>query len=258
MSAPPAMPAPPTAVLADDEQQLTAYLERALHACWPELQILGRAANGEQALQMITALRPQVAFLDVQMPGLSGLEVAEQIDGQCQIVFVTAFDQYAIDAFENAAVDYLLKPVTEERLRKTVERLRSGAPRGPGGPDLAQLRALLAQLQPSSAYLHWLQVSMRDEVTMLPVSEVDLFQASDKVTLVVSTRGEWVIRTALKDLEPRLDPNAFWRVHRNAIVRVSAIARVSRDLHGQFVLALNGHARKFAVSRPYAHRFKAM
>ena len=255
-----------SAVIADDEPQLAAYLEKILHACWPELEIAGRAANGEQALQMIRTLQPDVAFLDVQMPGLTGLEVAAQIAGQepgsrganCRLVFITAFDQYAIEAFENAAVDYVLKPVTEERLRKTIERLRARPPSLAGAGALNELHQLLEELQRKPGYLHWLQVSVRDEITLLPVAEVDLFQSSDKYTLASNAKGEWLLRTALKDLEPQLDPNEFWRVHRNAIVRVGAIARVSRDLRGQFLVQLRGSARKLAVSRPYAHLFRAM
>lgn len=266
-----------TAVIADDEPRLAAYLEKTLQACWPELEIVGRAANGEQALELIRVLRPDVAFLDVQMPGLNGLEVAARIvadsqgracgagageapdqapGAQCRLVFVTAFDQYAVEAFENAAVDYVLKPVTAQRLAKTVDRLRERA-HGTGG-TIAELRQLLEQMQHKPSYLHWLQVSAGDEITLLPVAEVDLFQSSDKYTVVVNTKGEWLLRTALKDLEPRLDPNSFWRIHRGAIVRVAAIARVSRDLRGQFLLQLHGNARKLAVSRPYAHLFRSM
>jgi DNA-binding LytR/AlgR family response regulator len=263
-----------SAVIADDEPRLAAYLEKTLRTCWPELEIVGRAANGEQALQMIGALQPDVAFLDVQMPGLSGLEVAARLVAQerapdaagavgspCRLVFVTAFDQYAIEAFESAAVDYLLKPVTAERLAKTVERLRSRAPGARaalGAGPLGELRQLLEQLQHKPSYLHWLQLSVRDEITLLPVAEVDVFQSSDKYTLVRNAKGEWLLRTALKDLEPQLDPQEFWRIHRGAIVRVAAIARVSRDLRGQFLLELRGNARKLVVSRPYAHLFRAM
>jgi DNA-binding LytR/AlgR family response regulator len=257
-----------SAVIADDEPALAAYLEKTLRACWPELQIVGRAANGAQALQMIRALQPDVAFLDVQMPGLSGLEVAAQVaalqegapapGSQCRLVFVTAFDQYAIEAFESAAVDYVLKPVTAERLGKTVERLRARPAGTAVGAGIDELRQLLEQMQRKPGYLHWLQVSVRDEITLLPVGEVDVFQSSDKYTLVSNAKGEWLLRTALKDLEPQLDPNEFWRIHRSTIVRVGAIARVSRDLRGQFVLQLHGNARKLAVSRPYAHRFRAL
>jgi DNA-binding LytR/AlgR family response regulator len=255
-----------TAVIAEDEAPLLAYLEKMLHDCWPEGEIVGRAANGEQALQMICALQPDVAFLDVQMPGLSGLEVARRLADaapgepgrDCRLVFVTAYDQYAVDAFESAAVDYILKPVTAERLAKTIERLRARQSAAPQAGPAPELRRLLEQLQSGANYLHWLQVQERDEITLLPVREVDLFQASDKYTLACNARGEWLLRTALKDLEARLDPNEFWRIHRNAIVRVGAIARVSRDLRGQFQLQLHGHARKLAVSRPYANLFRAM
>jgi DNA-binding LytR/AlgR family response regulator len=248
--------AEPTAVIADDEPQLLDYLKKRLRQVWPELRIVGDAQDGLEALRMIRELKPSYAFLDIQMPGLSGLEVAEQVAADCQIAFVTAHDQYAIDAFERAAIDYLLKPVSDERLRKTVERLRKSQVPAPGA--LSELRDLVRQLHPAQAYLHWLQVSVRDEVTLLPVTEVDLFQSTDKYTLLANPRGEWLIRTALKDLEPQLDPAQFWRVHRGAIVRVAAIERVVRGVHGQFSVKLTGHARGIAVSRPYAFRFKGI
>lgn len=265
--------AAPSAVIADDEPQLAAYLEKLLQACWPELEIVARAGNGEQALQAIRATHPDVAFLDVQMPGLSGLEVAARIRelgreaapgageealARCRIVFVTAFDQYAVEAFETAAVDYLLKPVTPERLARTVERLRSHAPQGRRAAAPAGLDALLERLVRRSGYLHWLQASAGDEITLLPVAEIDWLQSSDKYTLVGNAKGQWLLRTALKDLEEQLDPDEFWRIHRGAIVRVGAIARVSRDLRGQYRVELRGQPRKLAVSRPYAHRFRAM
>ena len=246
----------PSAVIADDEPQLLDYLKKRLTQVWPELRIVGEARDGAQALQMIRELRPSYAFLDIQMPGLSGLEVAEQVAADCQVAFVTAHDQYAIDAFERAAMDYLLKPVSDERLRKTVERLRRS--HAPAPAALSELQSLIKQLRPAQTYLHWLQVSVRDEVTLLPVTEVDLFQSADKYTLLANVRGEWLIRTALKDLEPQLDPDQFWRIHRGAIVRVAAIERVVRGMHSQFSVKLNGHARKIPVSRPYAFRFKAI
>jgi len=304
-AAPGAASVPMSAVIADDEAQLANYLEKLLRACWPELEIVGRAANGEQALQMIRALQPDVAFLDIQMPGMTGLEVAARLaepavaataagpqpwpaeapsespsnaavravdaaqDGHadrstsCRLVFVTAFDQYAVEAFERAAVDYVLKPVTADRLARTVERLRLRPIAEPPALAVDELRRLIEQLRGEPArgaadYLHWLQVSVQDEITLLPVAEVDLFQSSDKYTLATNARGEWLLRTALKELEPQLDPQAFWRIHRNAIVRVAAIERVSRDLRGQFVVRLKGQARKLAVSRPYAHLFRAL
>jgi len=175
--------APISAVIADDEAQLASYLEKLLQGCWPQLEIVGRAGNGEQALQLIRSLRPDVAFLDIRMPGLTGLEVAERLAAErspgaaaaCRIVFVTAYDQYAIEAFERAAVDYLLKPVTAERLAGTVARLRT-APTAPATADasLGELRRLIGALRQAPPRLHWLQVGVRDEVALLPVAEVDL------------------------------------------------------------------------------------
>ncbi len=262
----------PTAVLADDEPPLLAYLRRELQAAWPELAIVGEAGDGEQALAMIQALRPDLAFLDIRMPGLSGLEVAARLaqwqaaraSGPgpaapcCRVVFVTAYDQYAVDAFEQAAVDYLLKPVTGERLQRTIERLRTSAADRAPAPGLPELLELVRGLRAPPTYLHWLQAAQGDELTLLPAADIDLFQSSDKVTLLSNPRGEWVIRTALKELEEQLDPAQFWRVHRNAIVRVGAIERVSRDLQGQLQIRLAGRARLVAVSRAYAHRFKGM
>jgi DNA-binding LytR/AlgR family response regulator len=245
-----------SAVIADDEPQLLDYLRKRLSEVWPELRVVGAAGDGLEALRMIRELRPTHAFLDIRMPGLSGLEVAQQAGPDCRIAFITAYDQYAIDAFEHAAVDYLLKPVSEERLRKTVDRFRQS--QAPAPEALTVLHELVRRLQPVPAYLHWLQVSVRDEVALLPVAEVDLFQSTDKYTLLANAQGEWLIRMALKDLEPQLDPANFWRIHRGAIVRVGAIERVVRGVHGQFAVKLTGHARKIAVSRPYAFRFKAI
>lgn len=263
------------AVIADDEPALLDYLGKCLRDAWPDLDIVGTAANGEEALDLIRRHAPDVAFLDVRMPGLSGLEVALQAGSSCALVFVTAYGDHAVEAFERAAIDYVLKPVTVERLRMSAERLTARIAGQPAGPDqvsmqslIDSLRALLADRQaPSSLpsgqasaprYLHWLQVSRREEVQLLPTSEVDLFQSSDKVTLIIHGKGEWVIRTALKELESQLDPDLFWRVHRNAIVRVGAIQKVEKDLQGQFVLRLAGHGRLVPVSRPYAHLFKAL
>ncbi len=245
----------PTALLVDDEPELVAYLRGALARLWPELQVL-EAGDGPAALELFETHRPDVAFLDVQMPGMTGLEVARRIAGRCHVVFVTAFEQYALQAFEHAAVDYVLKPVEDERLAETVERLRSRLLAPPA--DLTALLAALARERPTREYLEWLQVQDRKDLVLVAVDEVDLFQSSEKYTLVLSGPSEWIIRTPLQELEQDLDPARFWRIHRNAIVRVGAVGRVSRNASGQLVVHLRRGDRTVTVSRAYARRFKQM
>jgi DNA-binding LytR/AlgR family response regulator len=245
----------PTAILVDDEPHLLAFLRCALAARWPRLEIVGEALDGPSAIELFEARRPDVAFLDIQMPGLGGLEVARRMAGRCHLVFVTAYEQYALQAFERAAVDYLLKPVDGERLAATVARLEarlSTAPR-----DLAALLDALGE-RARPAFLQWLTVQRQKDVVLVAAEEVDLFEASHKYTLAVTREDEWVIRTPLKDLEAQLDPARFWRVHRNAIVRVGAVARVSRDGAGQVRVHFRDLERKVAVSRAYAHRFRTL
>ena len=249
--------AQPTAIVVDDEPGLVAQLQKALAAAWPELQVVGTAGDGAQALALFERLHPEVAFLDIQMPGLSGLEVARRLAGRCHVVFVTAYDRFAVQAFESAAVDYLLKPVDRARLAATVARLRARVVSQP--PDLGALVERLAErLRPGAGHLQWLQVQQREDVILVPVGEVDVFQSSEKYTLAQSGEREWVIRMPLKELEAQLDPAQFWRVHRSAIVRVAAIARVSRDFGGQLTVHLSGSQRTVAVSRAYVGRFKEM
>lgn len=245
----------PTALVVDDEPGLVAYLRAALARLWPELQVL-EAGNGPAALELFETHRPDVAFLDVQMPGMTGLEVARRIAGRCHIVFVTAFEQYALQAFEQAAVDYVLKPVEDERLAETVERLRTRLLAPPA--DLTDLLAALARQRPAPEYLEWLQVQDRKDLVLVAADEVDLFQSSEKYTVVLAGSSEWIIRTPLQELEEQLDPARFWRVHRNAIVRVGAVARVSRNASGQLVVHLRRGDRTVTVSRAYARRFKQM
>ena len=245
----------PTALVVDDEPELVAFLRGALARLWPELEVL-EAGDGPQALELFETHRPEVAFLDVQMPGMSGLEVARRIAGRCHVVFVTAYEQYALQAFEAAAVDYVLKPVEDERLAETVERLRSRLLAPPA--DLGALLAALARQRPAHDFLEWLQVQDRKDLVLVAVDEVDLFQASEKYTVVFSGDSEWIIRTPLQELEQQLDPARFWRIHRSAIVRVGAVARVSRSASGQLQAHLRRGDRLVPVSRAYASRFKQM
>jgi len=246
----------PVAVIAEDEPALASELQRLLAAAWPDLRIAAVARDGIDALAQIGLHRPDIAFLDIQMPGITGLEVARRMGAACHVVFVTAYDRFAVEAFESGAVDYLLKPAEPGRLQRTVERLRSRL-----HEPAADLGDTLKRLQTSAAgadFLQWLQVSERDEIRFVSVADVVLFQSSDKYTLVRAAEREWVMRLPLKDLEAGLDPKLFWRVHRNTIVRVGAIDRVSRELTGRLSIRLRGVEATVAVSRAYAHLFRQM
>lgn len=246
-----------TALIADDEAPLRQFLRRQLATAWPDLQIVAEAVNGMEALEAIDAHKPDVAFLDIRMPAMTGLDVARRAARPCHVVFVTAHDEYAIQAFEAAALDYLLKPVKAERLQRAVERLKLAVAHP--APDLgALLEKLSESLRPKPGFLQWLQVSRNNELILLATEEVDCFLASDKYTLALVADRECVLRRPLKDLEASLDPEKFWRVHRNAIVRVAAIARVKNDLRGNHVLELRHGGRTVAVGRSYAHRFRQM
>jgi len=255
---------PPTALIADDEPRLARFLAERLAALWPELCIVGLADNGPAAEALLRNEAPDVAFLDVRMPGLTGLEVARRAARDTHIVFVTAFDSYAIDAFAQAAVDYLLKPVTDARLAETVERLkrRLAAPQ-PG--DVQAALAVLARLagrgnEGSGApeRLAWIRASVADQVRLISVDDVCYFQSNDKYTSVFTAEGEALIRTPLKELGEGLDPARFWQVHRGTIVNVAQVKSTDRDLSGRVTLALKSRPERIAVSRAYAHRFKQM
>jgi DNA-binding LytR/AlgR family response regulator len=261
-----------TALIAEDEPLLAQALQAELARAWPELQVLATAGDGEAAVAQALALQPDVLFFDIRMPALGGLDAAaalaeEWVEGKPfpALVFVTAYDQYAVQAFEAQAVDYLLKPVQPERLQKTVSKVQSVlASRAQGAMNLeatmAQLRKLLAPpASPAdSVPLRVIQASMGQAIRMVPVEEVIYFEAADKYVRVLTAGHEYLIRTPLKDLVPQLDPQAFWQVHRGTVVRAGAIDAVTRDDAGKLWLQLRGHPDKLAVSRLFAHRFKAM
>lgn len=261
-----------TALIAEDEPLLAQALAAELARAWPQLQVLATVGDGISAAAQALALQPDVLFFDIRMPGQSGLEAALQLaeDWPAQppfpaLVFVTAYDQYAVQAFEAQAVDYVLKPPQPERLRKTVARVQEVlARRGAGANDfeatLGQLRNLLAggPTTAPQAPLKMIQASVGNGIRMVPVDEVLYFEAADKYVRVLTADREYLIRTPLKELLPQLDAQVFWQVHRGTVVRATAIDSVQRDEAGKMTLALRGRREKLPVSRLYAHLFKAM
>jgi DNA-binding LytR/AlgR family response regulator len=252
----------PTAIVADDEPRLAQHLKERLGALWPELAVVGVAGNGLEARALIDAEAPDVAFLDIRMPGLTGLEVARTAGAGVHVVFVTAFDQYAVDAFEREAVDYLLKPLSDERLGQTVARLKRRIGGQEGAPDLAAALATLSRALPGalagSQRLAWIRASVGNEVRLISVDDVCYFEANDKYTSVFTADGEALIRTPLKELVAQLDPGRFWQVHRGTVVNLAHVATTTRDLAGRVTIALKSRRERVAVSRAYAHRFKQM
>lgn len=244
-------------LIADDEPLLRDWLRRLLGEIAADVEVVAECADGTDALTTIERLHPDAAFLDIRMPGLSGLEVAARLGVPCRVVFVTAYDEFAVQAFERAAVDYVLKPVTAERLGVTLQRLRSAVP---GAPDHAALaRELLARLAAApAAPLRWLRVAAGEGVRLIDTAEVDSFEAADKYTLVRVGGGEWLIRMSLRELEEQLDGAAFWRIHRSVLVRVAAISQVRRDLMGRLWVEFRSGGKSQPVSRSFAGLFRQM
>ncbi|HTV79770.1 MAG TPA: LytTR family DNA-binding domain-containing protein [Steroidobacteraceae bacterium] len=243
----------PTAVLAEDELVLRAELRQRLSELWPQLRIVGEANTGVEALELLDLHSPDLLFLDIQMPGLSGLEVAQQAQGRCHIIFVTAYDAYALAAFEVGALDYILKPIDPERLAQGLQRvrLRLGAP--PANLD-AVLRELLQSRAPS--YLRWLNVSDGQSVRLLLVDEVEYFQADTKYTRVVTAKSETLIRKSLQELKGELDPLAFWQIHRSYIVNANSIRAVERSFRGAMEVRLKHRPELLPVAAAHAHLFR--
>ena len=246
----------PTALIAEDEPMLRAQLRARLGDAWPELTIVAEAENGEQALALFDERKPDIAFLDIRMPLVSGLEVARTLSGRCHIVFVTAYDEYAVAAFDEGAVDYVLKPVAPERIAKVAMRLKQRVSTPP--LDLAALIAKLAAREEGGGPLKWIRASLGSVMQVIAVTDVVYFQAEDKYTKVVTRESEALIKKPIKDLYDELDQEAFWQIHRATIVNLNAIARVERDWRDQPVITLKSRPEKLTVSRTFAHRFKAM
>jgi DNA-binding LytR/AlgR family response regulator len=252
----------PTAIIADDEPHLAQALARQLATLWPELTIASIARNGLEATQAIEAHAPDVAFLDIQMPGLTGLEVAQGIEGTTHVVFVTAFDEYAVQAFEQSALDYLLKPVKAERLARTIEKIKAvpGAGTRPDDAALAAaLQRLLPQVQRAAQPLRWIRASVGELTHQIDVREVLFFEADEKYTVVRTVGGgEHLIRTPIVELMAQLDGDHFWQVHRSTIINLEHLAGTRRDEASRLFVRMKGVERELPVSRAYVHLFKAM
>ena len=251
------------AVIADDERLMREQLRSRLQELWPELEIVGEAKNGAEAVQMVSAQRPQVVFLDIRMPAKTGIEAAREIaalPGRVpEIVFVTAYDEYAIDAFKQGVIDYVLKPAERERLAVTVERLKQRLAAPSDSADaLQQALARLAEKLEPQARLQWIQASIGAEIRMIPVDEVLFFVSDEKYTRVQTASQEALIRKPIKELIAELDPAQFWQIHRSTLINTQAIAGVSRDERGRQLVAIKGRPEKLEVSRSYAHLFKGM
>ena len=274
----------PTALIADDEEHLRDHLAGKLARLWPELTIVARAPHGPQALADIRRLEPDLAFLDIRMPGLTGLEVArEAAGGPTRFIFVTAFDQYALDAFEREAFDYLVKPVSDERLARTVDRLKRTLADAAPRPDVAALLDQLLARRATAGWpgavastgsmgattdaqggtsgpapLRWIRASLGATTRHVPVEEVRFFRSDDKYTVVHTIEGEQLIRTPLAELISQLDGDWFWQIHRSTVVNMRHVSASRRDDTGRVFVQLKPDGTELPVSRAYAHRFKQM
>jgi len=248
----------PSAIVAEDEPALREQLIEQLHALWPQLRIAGAAADGVEALRLLEEHQPDILFLDIQMPGASGREVARAAAGRCHVVFVTAFDQHAVEAFEQGAVDYLLKPVLPARLFATVSRLKERMGAAPMAADAVE--SVIGQIgaAPVRTALRWINASVGQNLRVITIDEVLYFQADNKYTRVVTGQGEALIRKPLKDLVDELDPQQFWQIHRSTLVNAAAIDRIARDMRGRMLVHVKGRSDTLLVSDTYAHLFRQM
>ncbi len=254
-----------TAIIAEDEPILRAQLKSKLGKLWPELKIVAEAGDGEAALEAIAEHRPQLAFLDIQMPEMTGVDVAKSLlsnrELRCHVVFVTAFDQYAVEAFDSGAIDYVLKPYSDERLATAVTRLKerlSAVPPPPAQNLEALLAHLSAKLSPQGERLKWIKANIGSNLRLIPIDEVLFFQSDEKYTLVATKEFDALIKTPIKELLDGLDVEKFWQIHRSTIVNATAIEAVSRDFRGQATVKVKGRKENLTVSRPFSHLFKQM
>ncbi len=259
----------PTAIVAEDEELLRAELVSQLKKAWPELHIVAEAEDGAAALEEIAVHKPDIAFLDIRMPGLTGMDVAAALKDcspHTRVVFVTAYQQYAIDAFEKGAIDYLLKPISPERLASTVDRLKApnantGAAFGDNADAVSALLARLKaniQTEAKREPLAWITAGTGKDTKLIMIDEVAYFQADSKYTVVMTAEGEALIRTPIKELLEQLEPAHFKQIHRSTIVNLRAIKAVSRDETGKGVIKLKTRAETLQVSQPFMHLFRNM
>ena len=247
----------PTAVLAEDEPILRSQLKDLLHTAWPELAVVAEAEDGVEAIRALEEHRPEVLFLDIQMPGPTGLEVARHASGRQHVVFVTAHDEYAVAAFEEGAVDYVMKPLNAARLATACERVKKRMSAAPVNLDRL-LEMLARRTAQTRQYLRWINASQGAEVRLITVDEICYFHSDTKYTRAVTASNESLIRKSIKELLEELDPSLFWQIHRSTIINVSAIAGVSRDLAGRLIVKLKNREETLAVSQPFAHLFRQM
>jgi DNA-binding LytR/AlgR family response regulator len=247
----------PTAVIAEDEPLVRAEIRDTLFALWPELLICAEAGDGLETLAVLRRFNPDILFLDIQMPGLSGLEVAQRVNGRAHVVFISAFDRYAIAAFEQGALDYILKPVGVERMKLTVERLRARLPDPP--TVLAGIADLLKNLSPpESPYLKWLTVPHGSDLRVIAVTEICYLRADSKYTTLATREGTFLMNATLKQMKETLDPNMFWQIHRSVVVNVGAIDTIFRTFRGGLEIKLKERSELLPVSAAHAHLFRAV
>ena len=249
-----------TAIIADDEDLPRKELRRMLNKVWPELDILAECEHGAEALEAIHQEEPDIAFLDIRMPGMTGLDVAHAVKGRCHAVFTTAYDSYALDAFAAGAIDYLLKPISEARLQEAVARLKERIASKQPVADVSQLMSELDKRLKNTTVerIRWISASVGDTIKMFPVEKILFFSSDEKYTRVVCADDEAHVRKPLKEIMEGLDPDIFWQVHRGTVVRADAITRAHRDEMGKYTVELRGLQEKLKVSQAYAWRFKPM
>ena len=253
-----------TAMIVDDEAPMRAHLKHRLQQRWPELHIIAEANNGLSAIEQAHHLQLDLIFLDIRMPGKNGIETASHLAEKAHLIFVTAYDEYAVQAFEHGAIDYLLKPIDLDRLKQTClriqQRLAQFVPTQNCAANTEQITQLLKQLlvHQETQYLRWIQANVGNSLRMISTKEILFFKSDDKYTLVQTEQAEYLIRKTLKELEDELDPKEFWRIHRSCLVRANAISTIRRDDRGRQMLDLKGYKEKLEVSRNHCHLFQTM